>query len=328
MFGGTINYAYWPMPGGGSLLETGNSGSDYYLHKDWLGNARISTSVAGHALVADNAFAPFGETYNILDSSNQNQQMFTGLTQDVLSGMWDTPNRELSASQGRWLSPDPAGSGWNQYAYVNNNPLNAFDPTGLDRTDLSGHWQNFDAIGSQDGNCFGDPNCATYEINGVAVSQAYFLDQLDFGNGAGGGEFWAVSNQNGHWAPTGGGIGCDGPICALPFVDWVANLPNLDLLAANNGNCQNQLCVWNVPPCRYTPCFKALPPVPTASQCLASPGDAVPELPGAAPEQPDAPPGPPPPTGTEVGQSKVDGLGVLLGYFADSLRCWAYKLSW
>jgi hypothetical protein len=93
MFGGTINYAYWPTPGGGTLLETGNSGSDYYLHKDWLGNARISTSVAGHALVADNAFSPYGETYNVLDSTNQNQQMFTGLTQDVLSGMWDTPNR-------------------------------------------------------------------------------------------------------------------------------------------------------------------------------------------------------------------------------------------
>ena len=29
--------------------------------------------------------------------------------------MYDTPNRELAASnQGRWLSPDPAGSGWNQ----------------------------------------------------------------------------------------------------------------------------------------------------------------------------------------------------------------------
>jgi RHS repeat-associated protein len=129
MYGRTINYAYWPMPGGGTLLEIGNSGADYYLHKDWLGNARISTSVAGHALVADNAFSPYGETYNVLDSTNQNQQMFTGLTQNVLSGMWDTPNREL-APQGRWLSPDPAGQGWNQYAYATN-PNSLVDPTGL-----------------------------------------------------------------------------------------------------------------------------------------------------------------------------------------------------
>ena len=44
--------------------------------------------------------------------------------------MWDTPNRELSYA-GRWLSPDPAGSGWNQYASPTN-PNSQSDPTGLD----------------------------------------------------------------------------------------------------------------------------------------------------------------------------------------------------
>ncbi len=134
MNGSTINYAYWPMPGGGTLLEIGNSGSDYYLHKDWQGNARISTSVGGHALVADNAFSPYGEVYNVLNSTNQNERMFTGLSQDILSAMWDTPNRELS-SVGRWLSPDPAGAGWNQYAY-STNPNSLVDPSGLDPTSL------------------------------------------------------------------------------------------------------------------------------------------------------------------------------------------------
>jgi RHS repeat-associated protein len=57
--------------------------------------------------------------------------MFTGDTQDILTGIFGTPNRELNASQGRWLSPDPAGSGWNQYGYVTNNPLSAIDPSGL-----------------------------------------------------------------------------------------------------------------------------------------------------------------------------------------------------
>ena len=41
----------------------------------------------------------------------------------------DTPNRELSVV-GRWLSPDPAASGWNQYAYATN-PNSFADPSGL-----------------------------------------------------------------------------------------------------------------------------------------------------------------------------------------------------
>lgn len=48
------------------------------------------------------------------------------------SGLWDTPNRELGAPS-RWLSPDPAQSGWNPYAYVTN-PNSGIDPLGLDPT--------------------------------------------------------------------------------------------------------------------------------------------------------------------------------------------------
>jgi uncharacterized protein RhaS with RHS repeats len=53
-------------------------------------------------------------------------------TQDIVAGMMDTPNREYnSAAECRWLSPDPAGAGWNQYAYATN-PNSMIDPTGLD----------------------------------------------------------------------------------------------------------------------------------------------------------------------------------------------------
>jgi RHS repeat-associated protein len=65
---------------------------------------------------------------------------FTGDTQDTIAGTYDTVNRELNPSQGRWLSPDPGGMAvvdpanpqtWNRYAYVANNPINAIDPAGL-----------------------------------------------------------------------------------------------------------------------------------------------------------------------------------------------------
>jgi RHS repeat-associated protein len=134
MNGATYNYAYWPTPGGGTLLNT-SAAVNYYMHKDWLGSARIVSTVpySGNGTVTtDQAFAAYGEVYNIFGSTEQNLISFTGLTQDVFHGMYDTPNRELQGSQqGRWLSPDPAGAGWNQYAYATN-PNSRTDPLGLD----------------------------------------------------------------------------------------------------------------------------------------------------------------------------------------------------
>lgn len=98
---------------------------------------------------SDMAFAPYGEVYNKFGSSGIRQVMFTGDTEDVLSGIFNAPNRELAASnQGRWLSPDPAGSGWNQYAY-STNPNSFGDPTGLDAESPSQiSWNDYDPFNS------------------------------------------------------------------------------------------------------------------------------------------------------------------------------------
>jgi RHS repeat-associated protein len=125
--GTTLNYAYWPTPGGGTLLQIG--GVFNYEHKDWLGNARISSGVLSDNIVDDRAFSPYGELYATFGSTAQNENIFTGDTQDIVSGTYDTPNRELSIV-GRWISPDPAGAGWNLYAY-SANPNSETDPTGL-----------------------------------------------------------------------------------------------------------------------------------------------------------------------------------------------------
>jgi RHS repeat-associated protein len=121
MNGSTYLYSYWPAPGGATAMHNyPSSGAVYIMHKDWLGNARLGSDLAT-TVIDDYAFAPYGEKYDIFGSTSQNETMFIGLTQDVNAGMYDTPNRELQGSQqGRWLSPDPAGAGWNQYAYVTN----------------------------------------------------------------------------------------------------------------------------------------------------------------------------------------------------------------
>jgi RHS repeat-associated protein len=134
MNGSAVSYAYWPTPGGATLLQGhGGSGYSYYFqHKDWLGSARISSNL-GPAIIDDRAFAPYGEMYDNFGSTSANENIFTGDTQDIVATgdcCFDTPHRELSANQGRWISPDPAGAGWNLYGYTANPNTNT-DPTGL-----------------------------------------------------------------------------------------------------------------------------------------------------------------------------------------------------
>jgi hypothetical protein len=133
MSGATVNYAYWPAPGGGKVLLYGNSQNYDYLHADWLGNARIDSDLIGHTVATDQSYSPYGELYDIFGSNVGQNKIFATMNGNFAPGtttpiMWDTPNRELSMV-GRWLSPDPAGAGWNQYAY-STNPNSQVDPSG------------------------------------------------------------------------------------------------------------------------------------------------------------------------------------------------------
>jgi RHS repeat-associated protein len=132
--------AYFPLPGGATLYETGSTGSNaYFWHKDWLGSVRLSSLIANRTVFFDRQFAPFGESNS--NFGNTAGLDFTGDTQDSFVGLlYDTPGREYHPGQGRWLSPDPAGisavdptdpQSWNRYAYVMNNPLSNIDQTGL-----------------------------------------------------------------------------------------------------------------------------------------------------------------------------------------------------
>jgi RHS repeat-associated protein len=90
----------------------------------------------------DLAYAPYGEYYAV---SGPSDVSFTGqpqdLTNNATTGLYDFMAREYAQSQGRWIQPDPAGASavnpndpqsWNRCAYVRNNPLEMFDPLGLD----------------------------------------------------------------------------------------------------------------------------------------------------------------------------------------------------
>jgi len=128
MNGQTYLYSYFPGPGGGTLYNS-TACPTCWMHKDWVGNARLVSR--GTTVETDRAYAPYGEVFDVFGGTNQPWTMFGGgSTQDILAGMYDTPNRELPAIQSRFLSPDPAGFGWNQYAYPTN-PNSEVDPSGL-----------------------------------------------------------------------------------------------------------------------------------------------------------------------------------------------------
>ncbi len=136
MNGQTLTKAFVNLPGGGTAIYT-PSGLAQYRHADWLGSSRL-TSTASRTVYSDSAYAPFGEQYaktGMADAS------FTGDNADTTSTLYDFTFRENSPSQGRWISPDPAGvaavdtanpQSWNRYAYVGNNPLSFVDPLGLE----------------------------------------------------------------------------------------------------------------------------------------------------------------------------------------------------
>jgi RHS repeat-associated protein len=170
MQGQTAKTIRVPLPGG-STAELIAGGTKHTLHSDWLGSARLSTTYTNRGVAYDAAYAPYGENYAGSGTSSSDLDL-TGQFQDTLSGLYDFQYREYSPVQGRWISPDPAGSSaadpgnpqsWNRYAYVLNNPLSHTDPLGL--------WCVW-----EDGTHDPDP-------------------------GAGGVESAACDSQGGHWDP-------------------------------------------------------------------------------------------------------------------------------
>jgi RHS repeat-associated protein len=189
MSASTENDSYWPGPGGGTLFH--NSGW-YWMHKDWLGSARVvSLATSLSTISSDKSFAPYGEVINSYGETALQDLNFTGDNQDVVAGVYNTPNRELAASnQGRWLSPDPSGAGWNQYAYCP-------DPNGC--TDPSGMWQKGYpyrtpargggcGLGAETNPC-GDPNDPNnnpvFIVDGFEEPASMALGILSIGSGGG-----------------------------------------------------------------------------------------------------------------------------------------------
>jgi RHS repeat-associated protein len=117
-------------------VEFYSSGYAHFPHADWLGTTRSETTNSGAVDGAYSSLA-FGDGWTIQGGLYDARQ-FAGMDWDSASNE-HAQYREYSNMAGRWLSPDPySGSydmsnpqSFNRYAYVQNNPLSAIDPSGL-----------------------------------------------------------------------------------------------------------------------------------------------------------------------------------------------------
>ena len=104
-----------------------------YYHQDHLGSSSVITDQAGN-LVEELAFYPFGHSRNDFSPRQiEEPYEFTQKERDTESGLDYFGKRFYAPTIGRWISPDPlqeGGGGLNLYAYVNQRPLNHFDPDG------------------------------------------------------------------------------------------------------------------------------------------------------------------------------------------------------
>ena len=108
------------------------NGSVYYYHNDQLGTPELMTNSAG-TVVWEAIYKPFGEAEVNPGSSQTNHFRFQGQYYDSETGFHYNHHRYYDPKTGRYLTPDPIGpaGGINPYLYVENDPVNRVDPSGL-----------------------------------------------------------------------------------------------------------------------------------------------------------------------------------------------------
>jgi RHS repeat-associated protein len=110
------------------FTRTDAAGSFGYL-LDALGST-VALADSSGAIQTSYTYEPFGNTTTSGAGSNSSQ--FTGRESDP-AGLYYYRSRYYSPTLQRFISEDPIGiaGGINQYAYVNNDPINLSDPSGL-----------------------------------------------------------------------------------------------------------------------------------------------------------------------------------------------------
>ncbi len=134
--------AYVYGPGGQMLALQSYDGNFYWLHTDVLGSGRKMTDSSG-AVIYRGEYDPHGQM--VFESATGgatylNSHKFTGYERDWSTNLDNAKARTFNHNKGRFMQPDPLSLGaadatnpqsLNLYSYVQNDPMNFVDPTGL-----------------------------------------------------------------------------------------------------------------------------------------------------------------------------------------------------
>jgi RHS repeat-associated protein len=120
---------------GGSLVAVNTGGTIQFQSADPHGTAELSINASTQAL-AQRRFTPFGQFRGSPTGIWPTDKGFVGGTIDP-SGLTNLGARQYDPNTGRFISVDPIfdakdPQSWNGYAYADNNPTTASDPSGLD----------------------------------------------------------------------------------------------------------------------------------------------------------------------------------------------------
>ena len=91
----------------------------------------------GGLIVGDIQYYPFGQTRRQTGLSNEYQYKFNNKEKNNITGLYDYGARYYDSQIGKFISPDPlimnifSPANLNLYNFVENNPINLVDPTGM-----------------------------------------------------------------------------------------------------------------------------------------------------------------------------------------------------
>jgi RHS repeat-associated protein len=121
----------------GFQTVNGGTTTKYFYSKDHLGSIRTVTNLAGQT-VETLSYDPWGRRQNSTGTPLTDFG-YNGHYTHSQSNLILAPYRTYDPQTTRWLSRDPIAEngGINLYGYVENNPSNLVDPTGLVESDLT-----------------------------------------------------------------------------------------------------------------------------------------------------------------------------------------------